>query len=135
MSEEKKNEKVESTEPAKKVVAQRKSTKEKLQLLAKFHKLCKNGKTAMDAAKEIGVPYITLHYWSKYVVPTVARGAKAKQTPIEKPAQEKPKKAAKKSAAHKVAKLKVGAVVITFPNGMKVECATPKDAAAVLSAL
>lgn len=148
MSEEKKNE-VEVAAPVAKKVVQRKSTKEKLQLLAKFQKLCKAGKTAMEAAKEIGVPYITLHYWTKHVVPVLARGSKATKTPVVEPVQEQPKKVAKKHKAvlkaafkkptkvaqSKLRKLFQSVVTITFPNGMRVECASAKSAAEVLTAL
>lgn len=131
-----------------KATKKRHSLKEKAKLLAKYFKLCKGGKTANDAAEAVGVPYITLHYWAKQAAPALARGAKAKKRVKAKPVARKQSthrgnKRGRKPGKKRLALVQVpvqqtplsASIMITLQSGVKVECASANDAAAVLSVL
>jgi len=103
---------------------------EKVKLLNDYQELRDGGKNAIDAAKEVGVPYITLRTWQKVKevrprgykksVKVHARGA----TATSKPKTPKPAKQAAFSAA----------VILVLPDGTRVECANATDAAALIKA-
>jgi hypothetical protein len=99
--------------------SKRYSDKQKSKLLDKYTKLRNDGKTAMVAAKDLGVPYITLRTWQKQGETAAVRAAKK----------------GKQKSKGKTPKRFQGTVVITMADGTRVDCASPKDAATVLSSL
>ena len=99
---------------------------DRTKLLNAYQKLRNSGNKASAAAKEVGVPYITLRTWQKNievkaggarrVVKAPARGAKVV-----------------KSRKRKVSAVPVP-ITLVLPNGTRVECATADDAVQFLKA-
>jgi len=114
--------KVKKTEPKKRV--KRYDDAEKVKLLNDYQELRNGGKNADVAAKEVGVPYITLRTWQKAkekkpkgkkkAVKALARGAKAKKV--------------------RTPKAPSAAVVLVLTDGTRVECANATDAVAFIKA-
>jgi len=108
-----------------KKVAKRYDEAVKVQLLNAYHELRTGGKNAAVAAKEVGVPYITLRTWQKAreVKPTAskkpgkvfARGVRPSRKLKE------PKKAPKSADA-------ASTVVVVLPDGTRVEGLSAKEA-------
>lgn len=114
--------KVKKTKTKKK--AKRYDEAEKVKLLNAYQELRNQGKNADVAAKEIGVPYITLRYWQK------AKEVKPKAKKMSR----KPRKAAARGVkAKKRTKTSRrassnAAVVLVLGDGTRVECSSAKDA-------
>jgi len=118
---------------------------ERLQLLDQYQTLRNEGKNAAVAAKETGVPYITMRTWQRAIEAlkapkgklSLARGAKAKKPSKRKKTRSvKPQKAKRGRRPRKAAKTpERSPVVVTMANGTRVECPTVESAAQVLKAI
>ncbi len=105
-------------------MAKRLTEKQKAKKLAKYRQLREDGKTARQAAKAVGVSYMTLVRWEK------AAG---------KPPKKVGRKAGRKPARARVAAA-VGApasarLTLTTPDGYRIEADNPEDVVAVLKGL
>jgi len=84
----------------------------KKELLKKYHALCKSGKTTAEAAKEIGVPYITLRTWERKTGKKRGRaGTKAKSASVSQ---------------------KSGKLILETPKGYRIEGLSPSDLVKIL---
>jgi len=97
----------------------------KKELLKKYHSLTKSGKTTSDAAKEVGVPYITLRSWEKK-----KGGKKPAKTAGKK--RGRPKGKARTQAKAATVSTKKGQLVLETPKGFRIEGLSPKDLVKVL---
>ncbi len=101
-------------------MAKRLSEKQKAKKLAKYRQLREGGKTAVAAAKAVGVAYFTLLRWDKETG--------------------KPKKAGRKAGgkpgSRRAAAVNVPArLTLTMPGGYRIEADRAEDVIAVLRAL
>jgi hypothetical protein len=109
--------------------AKRYDDAEKTKFLNEYQELRNKGKNADAAAKEVGVPYITLRTWQK------AKEVKPKAKKRGRPAKvavrgAKPKKKTKITRRAPSS----AAVVLVLNDGTRVECASAKDAVAFIRA-
>ena len=118
--------KVKKTQPKK---ANRYDEAEKVKFLNDYQELRNMGKNADVAAKEVGVPYITLRTWqkSKEVKPKGNREA------VRAPA--KGARAPRRGSPKNPKKLAFSApVVVVLPDGTRIECTNAADAVAFIKA-
>jgi hypothetical protein len=91
-------------------------SKQREEIMKKWHALREKGENAQDAAKKVGVSYLSLHKWEA----RFGKGAKAEKVAKEEPTvvslQEH---RAKKATTVEVAPS--GCIMVTTPNGFKVE--------------
>ena len=112
------------------------SDKKKQALLARYNALRKEGKNTAEAAKSVGVPYITLHTWEKK-----AGGGKRTASKAGKQAARKAlKKAVKiprgrKKAAKKTRTAGAGKLVLVTPAGFRIEGISSGELIKVLKSL
>jgi len=97
----------------------------KKELLKKYNSLTKSGKTTSEAAKEIGVPYITLRTWER------KKGVK-KPTKTAGKKRGRPKGKARTQAKFATVTTKKRKLVLETPTGFRIEGLSPKDLAKVL---
>jgi hypothetical protein len=71
--------------------AKRYDAEKKKELLKQYEQLRKSGKGAEDAAKEVGVPYITLHSWQKKKGKKPSKKAPQRRAAAKAPKQKKGK--------------------------------------------
>jgi hypothetical protein len=110
----------------KKKRAKRYDEAERVQFLNKYQELRNEGKNAAVAAKEIGVPYITLRTWQKNIE-VKAKGRKKKAAA--------PARGAKATKKSKTKRAPSGAaVVLVLNDGTRVECSSPQDAVKFIKA-
>ena len=108
--------------------AKRYGEAEKVKLLNEYQELRNKGKNADVAAKEIGVPYITLRTWQK--AKEVKPKGKKRGRPAKSPARgAKAKKRAKTKRAPSSA-----AVVLVLNDGTRVECSNARAAVQFIKA-
>ena len=107
------------------------SEKRKQALLEKYSQLRSEGHNAQDAAKTIGVPYITLHTWEKK-----AGRTKARQGRVKKPARAIGRARGRgRPSGSRATKSKKGNLTLVTPAGFKIEGITPKELIQVLNQL
>jgi hypothetical protein len=134
MAEEKKDVKPESKpeKKEKKGAKKRYTPKEKEKLMARYTKLRDNDMKAAEAAERVGVPYITLNTWFKAAKPVKKTAAKKK---AKKAAPKKKNNAVKDPTVKKVLVESSAVFTLVLPSGMRVECPTAADVAAVVKGL
>ena len=105
---------------------------QRARLLKRFTALRARGVTVMEAAKQIGVPYITLHNWEKKAgIAPAKKKAKPGREPGRKPGR--PRKAIPgKKAARRGRK---GHLQMTLADGSFIEGITTKDLIAIVKAV
>ncbi|RME29418.1 MAG: hypothetical protein D6806_01420 [Deltaproteobacteria bacterium] len=116
---------------------------QKKQLLEKFNELCKQGKNVLEAAKEVGVSYVTLRKWGGKKSTARRKKAENKAAALKKALKPrkrkttKKKKAAKKKAAAKTAAYgqQKGNLVLVTPRGYRIEGISASDLIKVLKEL
>lgn len=134
MADEKKDTKTETKtekKDVKKSTKKRYTPKEKDKLLARYKKLRESGMKAAEASSRVGVPYITLQTWIKAETKPAPKKAK-KQTKKKQTKKAAPKK---KFRVKKVPVASNGVFTLVLPSGMRVECPSANDVAAVVRGL
>ncbi|MBW1810790.1 MAG: hypothetical protein JRJ19_13745 [Deltaproteobacteria bacterium] len=95
------------------------SSKQRVATLSKYNTLRATGLTAMQAAKKVGVSYLTLLKWEKISG--------------RKPGQ--PKKSGRKPVKQASVTVKKGQLVLITPAGFRIEGISAKDLIQVLKAV
>ncbi|HUU03199.1 MAG TPA: hypothetical protein VM425_17330 [Myxococcota bacterium] len=116
-----------------KKTGKRYSDKRKQALLARYNKLRKGGKNTTDAAKAVGVPYITLHNWEKKSGGAEKSVKKTNAKKTLKKAMKIPR--GKKKAARLAKKAATGKLVLVTPTGFRIEGISSGELIKVLKAL
>ncbi len=106
--------------------------KEKARLLTKYLAARTEGKNTQDAAKTVGVPYITIHSWEKKTGKTTGRKkASAKSLTLKKAVRGK-KKPGRKPKTAPAAK---GGLTLITPAGFRIEGISSTELIRILKAL
>ena len=122
------------------------SEEQKKQLLEKYNELCKQGKNVVEAAKEVGVSYVTLRKWEGKKSSRGQRGVKKnadKTSALEKALKPREERAAKKKSVQKkkasssknTTKKQGGTLVLVTPRGYRIEGISASDLIKVLKEL
>lgn len=110
--------------------------KEKERLLAKYNTARAAGKNTQDAAKAVGVPYITIHSWEKKTGKTTRRKKATKKSSVKRQALKKAVRGKKKPGRKpKAAPKPRGGLTLVTPNGFRIEGISSSELIMVLKAL
>lgn len=115
------------------------SDEKKKALLGRYYALRKEGKNTTEAAKAVGVPYITLHTWDKKagggkrVAPKASKRRKKSARKALKKAVKIPR--GKKRAAPKKKAAGSGRLVLVTPAGFRIEGISSGELIKVLKSL
>ena len=115
------------------------SDKKKQALLDRYNALRKEGKNTADAAKAVGVPYITLHTWEKKVgggkrvAPKAGKAHKQAAHKALKKAVKIPR--GRKTVAKKTSAAGAGKLVLVTPAGFRIEGISSGELIKVLKSL
>jgi hypothetical protein len=97
----------------------RHTPKQRASILSKYNTLRASGLTAMQAAKRVGVSYLTLLKWEKIVGKKTGKPKKKRRQPVRKAS----------------VSVKKGQLVLITPAGFRIEGISAKDLIQVLKAV